>query len=232
MASNKKMPCVAGATGLVGSCLVNNLLSLYPKVISLTRKKVDYSSEKIHNIVIDYDNLKNENIFQNVNHLYIALGTTRKKAGSAKNFIKVDYNYCLDLAKSALKNGVEKISIISSVGSNPNSSLLYPRTKGLIEREISKLNFNHLSIVRPALILGERNEHRTGEKIGVFVFTFLDYFLFGNLKKYKSIMANDISKAMINQLISGEDGVHVLEYEQLILNANHFNTLSSGNLVS
>jgi len=45
-------------------------------------------------------------------------------------------------------------------------------------------------------------------------------------------MANDISKAMINQLINGEDGVHVLEYEQLILNANHFNTLSSGNLVS
>jgi len=225
MVSNKKTPCVAGATGLVGSYLVSNLAELYPKVISLTRKKVDYSSNKIHNIIIDYDNLKNEIFFQNVNHLYIALGTTRKKAGSAKNFIKVDYKYCLELAKSALKNGVKKISIISSVGSNPNSQLLYPRTKGLIERELSKLNFNHLSIIRPGLILGDRNERRIAEKMAIYMFTLIDYFLFGNLKKYKSILANDISKAMIYQLINGENGTHVLEYDQLILNANNYNKL-------
>jgi uncharacterized protein YbjT (DUF2867 family) len=225
MTDNKKIPCVAGATGLVGFCLVDNLIKLYPKVISLTRKKVDYTSKKIHNIVINYDDLKNENIFQNVNHLYIALGTTRKKAGSAKNFIKVDYHYCLDLAKNALKNGVEKISIISSVGSNPNSSLLYPRTKGLIERDLSKLNFNHLSIIRPGLILGERNERRITEKIAIYIFTIIDCFLFGNLKKYKSILANDISKAMIYHLIKGQNGTHVLEYDQLILNSNKFNNL-------
>jgi len=58
MAKKNETPCVAGSTGLVGSYIVNNLTKLYPKVISLTRKKVDYSSEKIHNIVIDYDNLK------------------------------------------------------------------------------------------------------------------------------------------------------------------------------
>ena len=79
MRERNEIPCVAGSTGLVGSYIVNNLTELYPKVISLTREKVEYSSNKIQNIVIDYDNLKNENIFQNVNHLYIALGSTRKK---------------------------------------------------------------------------------------------------------------------------------------------------------
>ena len=44
--------------------LLKNLSNLYPKIISLTRKKVDYSSEKIHNIVIDYDNLNNKNKHQ------------------------------------------------------------------------------------------------------------------------------------------------------------------------
>ena len=210
MRERNEIPCVAGSTGLVGSYIVNNLTELYPKVISLTREKVEYSSNKIQNIVIDYDNLKNENIFQNVNHLYIALGSTRKKAGSAKNFIKVDYDYCLELANNALKNGVKRVSIISSVGSNPDSTLLYPRTKGLTERVLSKLAFDHISIMRPGLILGERKERRIPEKIAIYIFFIIDHFLFGNLKKYKSISANDISKAMIYQLINGEKGLHIL----------------------
>jgi hypothetical protein len=49
--------------------------------------------------------------------------------------------------------------------------------------------------------------------------------LFGNFRKYKSILANDISKAMIYHLIKGENGTHVLEYDQLILNSNNFNNL-------
>ena len=49
---------------------------------------------------------------------------------------------------------------------------------------------------------------------------------FCNLKKYKSISANDISKAMIYQLIKAGDGLHVLEYDQLIKSSKNFNTLS------
>ncbi|MDA0757742.1 MAG: oxidoreductase [Bacteroidetes bacterium] len=226
MRERNEIPCVAGSTGLVGSYIVNNLTELYPKVISLTREKVEYSSNKIQNIVIDYDNLKNENIFQNVNHLYIALGSTRKKAGSAKNFIKVDYDYCLELANNALKNGVKRVSIISSVGSNPDSTLLYPRTKGLTERVLSKLAFDHISIMRPGLILGERKERRIPEKIAIYIFSIIDHFLFGNLKKYKSISANDISKAMIYQLINGEKGLHILEYKELSASAEKFDSIN------
>ncbi|KRO90214.1 MAG: hypothetical protein ABR90_02300 [Cryomorphaceae bacterium BACL29 MAG-121220-bin8] len=226
MRERNEIPCVAGSTGLVGSYIVNNLTELYPKVISLTREKVEYSSNKIQNIVIDYDNLKNENIFQNVNHLYIALGSTRKKAGSAKNFIKVDYDYCLELANNALKNGVKRVSIISSVGSNPDSTLLYPRTKGLTERVLSKLAFDHISIMRPGLILGERKERRIPEKIAIYIFFIIDHFLFGNLKKYKSISANDISKAMIYQLINGEKGLHILEYKELSASAEKFDSIN------
>ena len=226
MRERNEIPCVAGSTGLVGSYIVNNLTELYPKVISLTREKVEYSSNKIQNIVIDYDNLKNENIFQNVNHLDIALGSTRKKAGSAKNFIKVDYDYCLELANNALKNGVKRVSIISSVGSNPDSTLLYPRTKGLTERVLSKLAFDHISIMRPGLILGERKERRIPEKIAIYIFFIIDHFLFGNLKKYKSISANDISKAMIYQLINGEKGLHILEYKELSASAEKFDSIN------
>jgi uncharacterized protein YbjT (DUF2867 family) len=126
MVNQKNVPCIVGSTGLVGSHLLKNLSNLYPKVITLTRKKVNYSKTNIKNIVVDFDNLNIESDLNDVDHLYIALGTTRKKAGSADNFIKVDYHYCINLARVANNCGIKSISIISSVGADPNSKFLYP----------------------------------------------------------------------------------------------------------
>ena len=44
MVNQKNVPCIVGSTGLVGSHLLKNLSNIYPKVITLTRKKVNYSS--------------------------------------------------------------------------------------------------------------------------------------------------------------------------------------------
>ena len=225
MVNLKHIPCIAGSTGLVGSHLLENLSNIYPRVISLTRKKVNSTKPNIQNIIVDFDDLKIESIFKDVDHLYIALGTTRKKAGSAYNFKKVDYHYCINLARIANDCGVKSISIISSVGSDPNSSFLYPMTKGLIEKDISKISLHHLSIVRPGIILGKRNESRIGEKIGKVIFALIDKLLFGKLSKYKSISADNISKAMIYQVVNSSPGVNILEYKELINSSNSFDDL-------
>jgi uncharacterized protein YbjT (DUF2867 family) len=216
MIDQNKIPCVVGSTGLVGSHLISILSKIYPKVISITRVKKNYSSPSLKNVIIDFDDIKNENIFNKDNHLYIALGTTRKKAGSDQNFIKVDYDYCMDLANKALLSGVKRVSIISSVGSNPDSNLLYPRTKGLLEKELSKLPFEHISVMKPSLILGVRKEIRIAEKMAKFLFTLINPFLFGGLMKYKSIHARDIAKAMVYQIINGNDSFNQLEYKELM----------------
>ena len=49
MVNQKHIPCIAGSTGLVGSHLLKNLSNIYPRVISLTRKKVNYSKPNIQN---------------------------------------------------------------------------------------------------------------------------------------------------------------------------------------
>lgn len=216
MIDKNKIPCVVGSTGLVGSHLISVLSKIYPKVISITRVKDNYSLPCVKNVIVDFDDIKNEDIFNNNNQLYIALGTTRKKAGSDQNFIKVDYDYCMDLANNALLNGVKRVSIISSVGSNPNSNLLYPRTKGLLEKELSKLPFEHISVMKPSFILGMRKETRIAEKMGKFLFSLIDPFLFGELKKYKSIHARDIARAMVHQIINGNNSFNQLEYKELM----------------
>jgi len=216
MFNKNKVPCVVGATGLVGSHLISHLSKIYPQVISITRTKTDYSSSIVKNIVLDFDNIMNKDLFDKNNDLYIALGTTRRKAGSDQNFIKVDYDYCINLAKNAFNSGVKRISVISSVGTNPNSKLLYPKTKGLLEMELSKLPFKHISIMKPGLILGLRKETRIAEKIGKILFSFINPFLFFGLSKYKSVHANDIAKAMIYQIGGENIGINKIEYKDII----------------
>ena len=104
--------------------------------------------------------------FSDIKDIYICLGTTIKKAGSKEAFQKVDIQYCIDVAREAEKNGVRNLSIITSVGSDSRSSNFYLKTKGLIEEQISGLDFDSISIHRPGLLIGSRKEARAGESIG------------------------------------------------------------------
>ena len=222
MIDKSEIPCVARSTGLVGSLLVKNLSKLYPKVISISRRKFDFQFDNVKNVVVDFDKIEEESFLKNIDHLYIALGTTIKKAGSKEKFELVDYHYCYNLAIAAKKQGVKRISLVSSVGSNPQSKLLYPRVKGMIERDLTALSFKHLSIAKPGIILGKRKESRVGEKIGKIIFFLIDKILFGPLRKYKSISADDISKAMIFQVVNSKNKLNVLHYNELEFSSNSF----------
>ena len=215
MMDKNLVPAVAGSSGLVGSFLIQNLSKIHLKVISISRKEINIENTNVVNQIVNFDNLKKETFFKDIDHLYIALGTTIKKAGSAKNFEKVDYHYCLELAQHAFNFGVKRLSIVSSVGSNSNSKFLYPKTKGRIEKELVKIGFDHLSIMKPGIIMGQRKENRLGEKLAKLIFSIISPLLILTLSKYKPIHANIIAKAMINVLNLRGEGIFKLEYTDI-----------------
>ena len=51
--------------------------------------------------------------------------------------------------------------------------------------------------MRPSFLLGNRQEKRVGEKIGIFVFKLLSPLFLGPLKKMKPIHSATVAKAMI-----------------------------------
>ena len=216
MSENGKVAAVVGSSGLVGAALVKNTLPFYSKIYSISRRDLVFKHNNVKNIIFDFDNVNKSSLFNGVDHLYIALGTTIKKAGNAKEFKKVDFHYCLNIAKHAFNSGIMKISIVSSAGSNPKSKLLYPRTKGVLEEELKKIKFDFLSISKPGIILGNRKENRFGESVGKLIFKIIDPFLFGKLSIYKSIHAEIISRAMIYSLNSDKKGVLDLHYKKLV----------------
>ena len=197
MIRNKSM--VVGSTGLIGRSLIHQLIEGGEPVKALTREDQTTSNSILEYVKVNFDALElNSELFSDIKDIYICLGTTIKKAGSKETFQKVDIQYCIDVAREAEKNGVRNLSIITSVGSDSRSSNFYLKTKGLIEEQISDLDFDSISIHRPGLLIGSRKEVRAGESIGQTLYPFLvNPFLVGSLTKYRSVDSEVLAKAMI-----------------------------------
>ena len=207
---------VVGSKGLIGSSIVTQLLERKESVIALVRTDETSTNSLLDFHKVNFDDLKFSNdFFSDVKDLFICLGTTIKKAGSEDAFQKVDVTYCKQIAKEALQGGVKNLSIVTSVGSDSNSKNFYLKSKGLIEKQILELDFESISIYRPGLLIGPRDEFRLGEFIGQKISPYLiDPLLIGSLRKYRSINGDKLAKAMIN--LSGEVGVNYYYFDDFI----------------
>ena len=221
MLRNKSM--VVGSTGLVGRSVVNHLIEKEISVLALVRNDQISSHSLLNYYKIDFDDLQlSDEIFSDIKDIYICLGTTIKKAGSKEAFQRVDITYCYEIAKQAQASGVKNISIVTSLGSDPNAANFYLKSKGMIEDKITKIDFDSISIHRPGLLIGARNEIRLGEFIGQKIFPyFIDPFLIGSTRKYRSIKGDILAKAMVN--LSGfREGVNYYYFDD-------FNKSAKGN---
>ena len=207
-----KVALIAGATGLVGSSLLEKLLNSdqYSKIISLQRKPNTITHFKLETIQTDFANLNNIQL-PNVDDVFCCLGTTIKTAGSKSAFIKVDYDYPMELARLASKSKAAHFLVITAMGSDAGSIFFYNQVKGKLEKNLSSLSeFLKISIIRPSLLMGDRKEHRAGEKIGVAIAKFVNPFLVGKLKKYRGIQTVDVAEAMYKIALNpSKDHVHI-----------------------
>ena len=189
---------VIGSTGLVGSLLVNELTTKNISTIAVTRRPIKNNYNNNTLFEVDFNSVLNNKKFPQCDHIYICLGSTIKKAGSQQAFRKVDFEYSLEFAKIARNMGAKKISLVSSVGANCNSKNFYLRVKGELEEAIDNLDYDQINIYRPSLLIGSRDETRFLEKLGQNLSFLVNLFLWGSLKKYRSINANRLAACIAN----------------------------------
>lgn len=210
---------VIGATGLVGSLLVQHLLAddAYNKVRILVRKPVALQHPKLQIELVNFDNLQDfKNKLGKGDAIFSCIGTTQKNVGNNKNaYRQIDFDIPLNAAKFGKENGFITFCLVSSVGASATSSTFYLQLKGSLEEALNSLNYTSLNIFRPAMILGDRKERRSAEKILQKATVFLSYFFVGGLRKYKSIQATTIAKAMVQAAKNPQDGMHVYEYDAI-----------------
>lgn len=150
--------------------------------MSLSRRKENpfdpKSFPKVNHYQVSFSNLEHfvekDQAFS-CDALLCCLGTTIKKAKTKKAFKEVDYEYPLAAAK-ILKSVSPHAHflIITAMGSDSKSVFFYNKVKGEVEQELEELKLARLTILRPFLIVGERQESRFWEDVGQKVARTLD----------------------------------------------------------
>jgi len=210
-----KKAIVLGATGLVGSKLVDLLAkeSGVATVVAVTRRLVNYTSKKIINEVINFDQLEQHRDIFSGEVLFSCLGTTLKQAGSIEEQRKVDFEYQYEIAKIASENKVRHYILVSSSGANSKSRNSYLKMKGDLEDAVSVLPFKRISILQPSLLIGERESFRLGESVGSWVLPLLCKLPV--LKQYRPISGDEVAEKMVTLSLSAGNPKEVYRLDEI-----------------
>lgn len=218
--SVSKRICLVGSTGLVGSTMIELAVNRSDvRLIGVARRemKLPYGA-RMEMLLADPSSWSDAIAAANARVLVCALGTTWRKAGKNEAaFRAVDHDLVLECARSAQAAGIDHMIVVSSVGADANSSNRYLRVKGEAEQALGLMRFRRLDIVRPAMIRGNRTgDHRPGEWLAKVASRVLDVFLHGGKRKYRSITADDIARALFALAKEKASGQFVHEHDAIL----------------
>jgi uncharacterized protein YbjT (DUF2867 family) len=200
---------ILGATGLVGAeCLRQFAESgRFTRVLALTRRPLA-PPPRVETHVADFERLEEAAEHFRVSHIVCALGTTIKKAGTQEAFRRVDHDMPLAAARLGLREGARHFLLVSALGASARSRIFYSRVKGEVEGDIRALPYRSVTIVRPSLLLGERDEFRLGEAVGK---------VFAGLipGRYRPVQARDVAATLLAAAAEDRPGVRIIESEDI-----------------
>ena len=200
MTKSIKSAIVIGATGLVGRELLKQLnqIERCEKITAIVRHEDTElkSLKKVQQFILDDFLLLNDEDANGYSHAFSCLGTTLKKAGSKQNFYNVDYEMNAHFADLFETTDTHYL-LISAMGANAQSKIFYNKVKGELENHIQSLNLKYVSILRPSLLLGERQEQRTLEDMTQKLYQKFSH-LVPNTFKYKPVTAEQVAHTMVD----------------------------------
>lgn len=200
---------LAGATGLVGGECLDLLAAdgTVSGITALVRRPPRESTRlagKVRFAKADFDHLDRQAELFSVDQVICALGTTIKRAGTREAFRRVDFDYPLAIARLALAQGARHFLLVSALGADPKARVFYSRVKGELEEAILALGYPAVTIVRPSLLLGARDEFRLGEEVA-------KRLAWATPQKYRPVQARDVAAALVAAAREDRPGRHWIE---------------------
>jgi uncharacterized protein YbjT (DUF2867 family) len=223
---HSKVAVLFGASGLIGNQCLRRLLvhQAYEKVISIGRRPLAASHPKLIHYEVDLSQTENYRHLMRGDDLFICLGTTMKKAGSKDAFYSIDHDLVFAIAKTGSLQGMNQLLFVSSIGADDRSLIYYLKVKGELESDVRRLPYWGIHIMRPSVLLGNRDESRPLEKIagrvGKTILRFSSGSIIGDLAP---IDADEVAKAMVQVAQSLEQGTHIHHGSEIVKLASQFN---------
>jgi uncharacterized protein YbjT (DUF2867 family) len=222
-----------GATGLVGRQVLRQALAdlRVARVIAPTRRPLAgdplladprladprvadprLADPRLSNPVLDFEHLSAQSPWWTVHAVVCALGTTMARAGSREAFRRIDVELPLQIARWCRAGGARAFALNSALGADPASRVFYSRVKGELEQALRALDFPSLTLVRPGLLGGDRDERRPAERAGILVSQALAPLL---PRRYRVVPAERVAHHLLRAALTGAPGVTVLPSESL-----------------
>ncbi len=208
---NKYTAIVIGATGGVGTYLVEKLLASdqCSKVTVISRKEFP-KAPKLNQIIWDdfSEHLLEKKdqsieIFKDHDVLFCCLGAPEKallglflnRKKYAAMFQKVDYDYTVAAAEIGYKAGILNFSVISSPSAKPSAKFIYSKIKWNMEQAIKNIDFKKVSIFQPYHLMKPANSEvhflkKATKNFVAFIASLMP-------AKQKAIKVEDVALAMM-----------------------------------
>lgn len=187
----------------------------YDTIRLLVRRPLQHSHPKTEVKLIDFSDPESFKLgIYGSDAVFCAVGTTQKKtAGDKEAYRKVDYDIAVKAAQYCEETDCKNYLLVSSVGASVQSKTFYLKLKGEIEEKVGSFGIHSLSIFRPSVLLGDRKEKRTVERIAQSA---MKTFSFLIPAKFKPIQAADVAKSMIAASKKALAGISIFEYPHMM----------------
>ncbi len=221
MSQTQQTVLIAGASGVVGSALLAQLLAdpSVARVIALVRRPLPVAAHPklTQRVCPDLAAIPAGLVVDSqIDACYIALGSTIKTAGSKAAFVRVDRDCVLAVARAAQTAGCQRLAVVSALESNAKSPVFYSRVKGEMEQGLIAMGFARLVIARPSIIAGDRaalgQPHRRGEDIALRIMLALGRLI---PRAFAPISGQTIAHAMRQRLATEGEAVELLRSGQM-----------------
>jgi uncharacterized protein YbjT (DUF2867 family) len=203
----KRKVLVLGATGLVGCEIVEGLVAdeSVAEVRALVRRSLERwaPTVKLRELIADFDTLDAHPEWFRVDQVFCALGTTIRKAGSREAFRRVDFDYAFAVARLAHAQGARHFLLVSAVGADARSRIFYSRVKGELEDAVRAVGYTSVTIARPSVLVGAREELRVGELVMKQLAPLFP-------AAWKPVQARQVASALVRAARAERPGVEIL----------------------
>ncbi len=217
---------LVGSTGLVGRAVMQELIGREDfDLVALSRREISLPHGVRMQMRLAEPELWGEALAATRPEVMIcALGTTWTKAGQDEEaFRAVDEKLVLQVAEAAKEAGAWHFIFVSSAGANPLGKTLYLQVKGEVEAALAKMRFKRLDILRPGIIRGIRHDDiRPAEGLGRLFSPLADLFLQGSNRRFRSISAATLARAILGLAREKAGGRFVHDHDSLKRAAHRF----------
>ena len=206
---------VIGGTGATGRALVDKLIETpwVKEIVVLVRRNSFKQHPKLRQEIVDFNELDNSSQHIKGEIAFSCLGTTLKIAGSKEAQWVIDHDYQYNFGKLCNSNGISTFVLLSALNANDKSSSFYGKMKGVLEKNISELDFNKLVIIRPSLLI-RPGSSRALEKIGVKFMLLCNKIGLG--KAFAPLEVSTVAEAMMKSSVHDKTSKTILEVSEII----------------